>query len=162
MPLALITLHDLGLGYERLGLPMLLLSLIIRFSISNTTSLLYHASSHTLLSMPCLKIFHLKHHQSITTHFFMHVIINALSYFDCANFIHDILVAHPLYMYHILDSLSFYDHEVANISNIYSMLLRSFYTLHHIDMSLIAPSSLHLYFHATYILSLPSNHLYIF
>nr|PNR56128.1 hypothetical protein PHYPA_007025 [Physcomitrium patens] len=74
MPLALITLHDLGLGYERLGLPMLLLSLIIRFSISNTTSLLYHASSHTLLSMPCLKIFHLKHHQSITTHFFMHSI----------------------------------------------------------------------------------------
>nr|PNR30191.1 hypothetical protein PHYPA_026507 [Physcomitrium patens] len=70
LPLTPISLYGLELGYKRLGLPVLLLSLIIRFSILNTTSLLHPTSSHTLLSMPYLKIFHLKHHQSVAPCFF--------------------------------------------------------------------------------------------
>lgn len=148
MPLTPISLYGLELGYKRLGLPVLLLSLIIRFSILNTTSLLHPTSSHTLLSMPYLKIFHLKHHQSVAPCFFTYVIVDVLSYFAYANPICNIPVPHALYIYHALNSMRFHDCEVANISNIYSTPFRSFYILHHIDMSLITPSSFHLHLHA--------------
>lgn len=46
--------YGLEPSYKCLGLPIVLLSLITSFSISNTISLLHHALSRTLLSMPML------------------------------------------------------------------------------------------------------------